>query len=384
MKAIIVGAGIGGMSTALALTRIGWDVEVYEQVRENRPVGAAISLWPNGVKVMNYLGLKDQIALLGGQLDSMAYRWMDGRTMCDFSLDPVTQASGQRPYPVARADLQTMLMDAWGRERIHFGMRMTAVATEAGRATATFDDGSSATGDVLVAADGARSIARDYVVGLKLHRRYAGYVNFNTLVEVDEEFGPANHWTTYVGEGKRVSVMPIAGNRFYAFFDVPMPAGTPYERALGQNVLTEHFGHWASPVQHLIAKLDPERLNRVEIYDLDPLNIWVRGRVALLGDAAHNTTPDIGQGGCMAMEDAVVLAIGLQTNTLGVEDTLQRYQSARTERASTLVLRARKRSDITHAVNPAATQDWYDELWREDGSRVIAGILANVAGNPLG
>jgi FAD-dependent urate hydroxylase len=384
MRAVVVGAGIGGMSTAIALTRIGWDVDVYEQVRENRPVGAAISVWSNGVKAMNYLGLGDRIAEIGGRLEAMAYRWLDGRTMCDFSLAPVTQAVGQRPYPVARAELQAMLMDAWGRDRICFGKRMIAVESEAGGARVTFDDETTAMGDIVVAADGARSLGRDYVLGRTLSRRYAGYVNFNTLVPIDEAVAAPEHWTTYVGEGKRVSVMPVAGNRFYTFFDVPLPAGLDYDRASAKGVLSEHFGHWAVPVQRLIGQLDPDRVNRVEIFDIDPFDTWVRGRVVLLGDAAHNTTPDIGQGGCLAMEDAVVLAISLQTNTLGVEDALHRYEAARTGRAADLVLRARKRCDVTHAADPAATQAWYDELWTEDGGRVLGGIIANIVGNPLG
>ena len=95
-------------------------------------------------------------------------------------------------------------------------------------------------------------------------------------------------------------------------------------------------------------------------------------------------TPDIGQGGCCAMEDAVVLAIALRTNSLGVGDALARYQAARIERAEDLVQRARKRCDVTHARDPEATAAWYDELWQEDGRRVIRGILANIEGNPLG
>jgi FAD-dependent urate hydroxylase len=384
MKAIVIGAGIGGMCTAIALTRIGWDVEVYEQIRENKPVGAAISVWSNGVKVLNYLGLGEQVAELGGRMDAMAYRWLDGRTMCDFSLQPVTAQTGQRPYPLARAELQAMLMDSWGRDRIRFGMRMVELDTRPEQARATFDDGTTATGDAVIVADGARSLGRDFVVGHSLQRRYAGYLNFNTLVDVDESVGARDHWTTYVGEGKRVSMMPVAGNRFYTFFDVPAPAGLAYERTEAKAVLTEHFGHWAPPVQRLIEQLDATRVNRVEIFDLDPIDTWVRGRVAILGDAAHNTTPDIGQGGCLAMEDAVVLAISLQTNTLGIEDALRRYEKARSGRAGELVLRARRRCDVTHGFDPGANQAWYDELWDEDGTRVIKGLVSNIEGNPLG
>ncbi|GIG30749.1 monooxygenase [Cellulomonas marina] len=385
MKAVVIGAGMGGLSAGIALRRAGLEVEVYEQVVENRPVGAAISVWSNGVKCLNHLGLGHRVAELGGQMDHMAYRdGFTGEDMCRFSLAPVTEQTGQRPYPVARAELQAMLMEELGAEHLRMGRRMVGIDDDGLRVTATFEDGSTATGDLLVGADGARSRTREYVLGRPVERRYAGYVNFNGLVEVDEAVGPPDQWTTYVGDGKRVSVMPVAGGRFYFFFDVPLPAGLPYERSRAREVLSEHFAGWAPPVHRLIRALDPQRTNRVEIHDLDPLPTWTRGRVALLGDAGHSTTPDIGQGGCSAMEDAVVLAMALQTNTISVEDSLRRYQERRAGRAGELVLRARRRSDVTHAVDPDVTAAWYDELRREDGSNVIRGIVANIVGNPLG
>lgn len=385
MKAIIIGAGIGGLTAAIALRRIGWDVEVHDQITENRPVGAALSLWSNGVKCLNYLGLGARVAELGGPMLSMAYR--DGRTgatMCEFSLRPVTEQTGQQPYPVARADLQAMLMEELGHEHIRLGSRMVALDQDGERAWAVFADGTTAAGDVVIAADGARSRGREYVLGAPVERQYAGYVNFNGLVPVDERIGPATQWTTYVADGKRVSVMPVADRRFYFFFDVPMPAGLPYERAQAREELQRHFAGWADGVHVLLDALEPETTNRVEIYDIDPLETWVRGRVAILGDAAHNTTPDIGQGACSAMEDSVVLAMSLQTNTLGVADALRRYEARRAGRAGELVLRARRRSLVTHAADPEATRAWYEELRAEDGTGIIRGIVKNIVGNPLG
>lgn len=385
MKVIIIGAGMGGLSAGIALQQIGYDVDIYEQVVENKPVGAAISVWSNGVKAMNYLGLESEMAKLGGQLETMAYvDGLSGETMCEFSLDPLVQDVGQRPYPVARAELQLMLMEAFGTDRIHMGMKMVDIADDGHQVTATFANGESVTGDILIGADGAKSLTRSYVLGTELERRYAGYVNWNGLIEIDESVGPADQWTTYVGEGKRVSVMPVSDNRFYFFFDVPLPAGLEYDRESAREVLSEHFSGWAPGVQTLINSLEPSRTNRVEIFDIDPFHTWVKGRVAILGDAGHNTTPDIGQGGCSAMEDAVVLQWSLRTNTLGAEDALKRYEKARTERAGELVLRARKRCDVTHAKDPAVTQAWYDELRSEDGSGIMRGIAANIHGNPLG
>lgn len=384
MKAIIIGGGIGGLSAAIALKRCGIDTDVYEAVKEIKPVGAAISIWPNGVKCLNWLGMKAQLAALGGPMEFMAYKeFRQGQTLTRFSLDPLVQSVGERPYPVARAELQAMLLETYGREAVQFGRRVTHIEALPDGVRAHFADGHVAEGDLLIAADGTHSVIRPWVLGHQTERRYAGYVNWNGLVEIDESIAPANQWTTFVGEGKRVSLMPVAGNRFYFFFDVPLAQGLAEDRSTVKADLKRYFAGWAAPVQRLIDAIDPQTTNRIEIHDIEPFMQLARGRVALLGDAGHSTTPDIGQGGCAAMEDAVVLAIALQTNSLGVEDALARYQEKRAYRVKDLVLKARKRCDVTHGKEMSVTHSWYEELKSETGDRILAGMRETILGGPL-
>jgi len=387
MKVIVVGAGVGGTSAGIALQRLGHEVVIYDQMRENRPVGAALSLWSNGVKVLNWLGLGAEVAALGGDMADMVY--LDGHTgemMCDFSLAPVTTQTGQKPYPVARADLQALLMERFGLDGIHLGKKLTGIADDGTRVTATFADGTTDTADMLIGADGARSIIRDYVQpegAPPIAREYSGYTNFNGLVPVSETIGRATAWTTYVAEGKRAAVMPIAGDRFYFWFDIPQPSGLAYDRG-DLAPLREAFGDWAPGVQELLAAIDPAAsLNRVEIWDITPFDTWTKGRVAILGDAAHNTSPDIGQGACSALEDAFALGIAFATNTLSVADSLRRYAAMRVERAGELVLRARKRGWETHAFDPAVTDAWYESLRGTDGAGIIRGIVGNIEDSPV-
>lgn len=387
MKVIIIGAGIGGTSAGIALQRLGHDVVIYDQMRENKPVGAALSLWSNGVKVLNWLGLTDEVAALGGDMANMEYRDGEtGETLCAFSLEPVTLQTGQKPYPVARADLQALLMQTLGMDRIRLNMRMVSLDDDGAQVTVSFADGSTDTADFVIGADGARSLTREYVTGEtpSPQREYSGYTNFNGLIPVDERVGAPDAWTTYVGGGKRAAVMPIAGDRFYFWFDIPQPAGVSYDRSDGKAPLLAAFDGWAPGVQALLEAIDPATsLNRVEIWDITPFHTWARGRVAILGDAAHNTAPDIGQGACSALEDSFALGIAFATNTVSVEDTLRRYEAIRTERAGELVLRARRRGEETHAYDPDATAAWYESLRGADGAGIIRGIVGNIDGSPV-
>ncbi|AUX89576.1 MULTISPECIES: FAD-dependent urate hydroxylase HpxO [Acinetobacter] len=384
MEITIIGAGMGGLTTGIALKKFGHKVTIYEQAEKILPVGAAISLWSNGVKCLNYLGLTEQVAKLGGQMDQLAYiDGLTGDTMTQFSLLPLIEEVGQRPYPVARADLQNMLMDEFGREDIQLGKKMVELQEQEDGVLVKFADGTEIKTDLLIGADGTHSITRTYVLGEQVARRYAGYVNWNGLVEISEKLTPADQWTTFVGQGKRVSLMPVADGKFYFFFDVPLQVGLENNRAEYKTLLKQYFEGWCAPVQHLIDALDEQKTNRVEIHDIEPFAQFYKGRVVIVGDAAHSTTPDIGQGGCQAMEDAIYLARSLQINTLGLEDALKRYQNKRNERANELVLRARKRCDVTHMKDEAVTKEWYEELRKEQGPHIMKGIISNIIGNPL-
>ena len=384
MEIAIIGAGMGGLTTGIALKKFGHTVTIYEQTEQILAVGAAISLWSNGVKCLNYLGLTEQVAQLGGQMDNLAY--VDGLTgdvMTQFSLYPLIEEVGQRPYPVSRAELQNMLMDEFGRENIKLGKKMVGLKDQVEYVQVTFADGSEIKTELLVGADGTHSMTRAHVLGEQVERRYAGYVNWNGLVEISEELAPADQWTTFVAEGKRASLMPVANNRFYFFFDVPLDVGLDNDRSQYQNLLKDYFDGWCPQVQHLIEQIDPQKTNRVEIHDIEPFADFYKGRVVIVGDAAHSTTPDIGQGGCQAMEDAIYLARALQINTLGLYDALKRYQNKRNERTAEMVIRARKRCDVTHMKDESVTQEWYADLRKEQGPHIMKGIISNIVGNPL-
>lgn len=382
LRVVIIGAGIGGLTAAIALQHAGYEVEVYDRVRDLRPVGAGISLWSNGVKVLNRLGLGEKIARIGGLMDRMEYRNIMGELLNDIDLAHLVEEVGQRPYPVARADLQNMLLESYSGE-VKLNCKCVGVEEDENGVTAIFADGHRTTGDLLVAADGIRSTLRQYVLGEEVQPHYRGYVNWNGLVPVSEDLAPKNTWAIYVGEHKRASMMPVAGDRFYFFFDMPLPKEEAAQSGEVRQDLRQFFTGWAEPVQALIERLDPAKVNRVLIHDVGPIERMVRGRVALLGDAAHATCPDLGQGGCQAMEDGLVLTQYLLTTNLGVEYALKRYEGERKERADAVVQKARSRAEMIHGKDPIATQQWYEQLAQEKPTDVTTAITKVIMAGPL-
>ncbi len=382
LKVAIIGAGIGGLTAGIALRQAGYEVEIYDKVKELRPTGAGISLWSNGVKVLNRLGLGTKIARIGGFMERMQYRSFTGELLNDIELKPLVEEVGQRPYPVARADLQQLLLEAYPGE-VKLNSKCIGVEEGETSVTAIFTDGHRATADLVVAADGIHSILRQYVLGEEVQPKYAGYVNWNGLVSASEDLAPKNTWVVYVGEHKRASMMPVASDRFYFFFDVPLPKGTASEPENYRCELVEHFKGWAKPVQALIEQMNSLKTNRLEIHDVGPLDRLVRGKVTLLGDSGHASCPDLGQGGCQAMEDGLVLTHYLLTTNLGVEYALKRYEQERQERTSAVVHKARKRAEMIHGKDPEITQKWYEQLAQESPYDVTNAIAKIVLAGPM-
>jgi FAD-dependent urate hydroxylase len=382
LKAIVIGAGIGGLTAGIALKQAGYEVEIYDRVATLRPVGAGISLWSNGVKILNRLGLGAEIAAIGGEMNAMEYRSKTGELLNQINLIPLIDRVGQRPYPVARRDLQAMLLDAFPGQ-VYLNHKCTDFEEYETGVTAIFENGHRTSGDLIIAADGIRSQFRKHILDEPVEPKYAGYINWNGLVAADEQLAPKNTWSIYVGEHKRASLMPVGDSRCYFFLDVPLSPDNYAEPADYQTELKAHFQGWDEPVQQLIDRLNPAETARIAIHDMGPIDRYVRGRVALLGDAAHGTCPDLGQGGCQALEDAWVLSNYLIATNISVPDALKRYESERKERANAVVAKARQRAEQIHGCDPDVTLAWYQQLKNELPEDVTGAIAKTILGGPL-
>lgn len=332
--AIIVGAGIGGLTAAHALERTGWQVDVYEQAPEIEPVGAGVGIAPNAVKALNHLGLGADLRERGMRQEGMEVRVRSGRRLAFLSGTRIEQRYGAPFYALHRAELHELLARRLSASALHTGHHATHITTSADAATVTFETSAgpvSKSADLAVVADGVHSDLRAELFPDYPGPDYAGYTVWRGLVSGMSPAVPPMLSETW-GPGARFGIA-VLGGQVYWFACENMTEHDKPEHRLG--LLAERFRHWHEPIPQLIAATPEETLLRHDVYYLRaPLPAFVLGRVALLGDAAHAVTPDIGQGACLAIEDAVVLASTMDNH--GIDRGLRAYDTERRPRTESM------------------------------------------------
>jgi 2-polyprenyl-6-methoxyphenol hydroxylase-like FAD-dependent oxidoreductase len=331
----VVGAGIGGLTAAHALRRAGWQVDVYEQAPEIGPVGAGIGIAPNAVKALDRLGLGADLRERAQRQDGMAVRLRSGRRLAILPGARIEERYGAPFYALHRADLHELLASRLSGTSLHTGHRATGLTTEADTATVTFATSTgpvSVTADLVVAADGVHSDLRAMLFPGYPGADYAGYTVWRGLVPTTSATVPAVLTETW-GRGARFGYVVLGEDRVYWFAGENMREHDKPEHRL--DLLAERFRGWHEPIPQLLAATPEHTLLRHDVYYLRaPLPSFVRGRVVLLGDAAHAVTPDIGQGACLAIEDAVVLASTMDAE--GVDRGLRVYDATRRPRTESM------------------------------------------------
>jgi 2-polyprenyl-6-methoxyphenol hydroxylase-like FAD-dependent oxidoreductase len=337
MHTIVIGAGIGGLTTALALKQKGIDVDVYERTPVLTDVGAGISLWPNALKALYQLGLRP--ALDGVSFVSMdgAVRSRDGTVLSRTTADQFIARLGLPVVVFHRADLLAVLVDAARDVRIHTDHEGRDVEQDANGVTVQFANRACARGDVLIGADGLRSVVRDRL-GVPGPLKYSGYTAWRGIAPFETAGLMAGET---LGSGQRFGLAPIHGNRVYWYATDNVPEGQREPPLETKARLTRLFADWHEPIPELIQSTGADAILRNDIYDRDAAGRWGSGRITLLGDAAHPMTPNLGQGACQAIEDALVLAHHLSSGS-DVEASLRRYESERIPRTRWVVTASRR------------------------------------------
>ncbi len=346
-KALIIGGGIGGLATAIALTQIGFTVEVFERVTLLREVGAGLSLWANAIKALDYLGLASAVRALALPEAAGGIRTPSGDLLMQTANTQLAAQFGELSVMVHRAELHDQLRQAFGQE-IHLGMECVAITEEGTGVRVRFRNGEEAFGDLVIGADGLHSAVRAALHGPQ-PPRYAGYTAWRGVTPFEiNRLQIGETW----GAGARFGQIPMQGNRVYWFATQNAPAGQ--HRPDGEKAeLLRLFGNWHNPIRALIEATPDAAILRNDLYDRPPLKRWGRGRITLLGDAAHPMTPNLGQGACQALEDAVVLAKQVQS-TADIPTALRAYEAARIPRTTMIVNQSRQVGQVGQWANPVA------------------------------
>lgn len=335
MRALIIGSGIAGLTTAHALRRCGIDVALYERAPALSEVGAGIGLWANALRAFDHLQLGEAVRSAAQAMSVSEIRLSAGhRRVATLRAAELNSLANYTPAMaiIHRAELVGILAELLPSDVARYGHECERIEqTECG-VKAYFTNGRSDQAELLIAADGIRSIVRTALFG-EQSPRYAGYTCWRGVCPRPAMI-PAGYVGEWWGRGQRFGITTIPRDRSYWFATKNSPAGqhSDDERATAASL----FRHFADPVCELIESTPRAGVLRNDIIDRPPSPNWVLGRAVLIGDAAHPTTPNLGQGGCMAIEDAVVLAQCLKQES-SVESALANFVRRRYARVRSIV-----------------------------------------------
>ena len=334
----IVGGGIGGVAAAVALHQVGIDAVVYERAPQLREVGAGMMLWPNATRVLWGLGLLEDVLARSGSSTHFLVRASSGAVLMNIAL-------GKFDVPaicMRRSDLLTLLLAALPPGCIRLGHKVNRLEQSRDRVRISFEGGLVEEHDAVIGADGIRSRVRSELFGPS-DPIYRGYTVWRGVAKYADDWSGTNSETW--GVGRRFGIIDTGHGNFtwYATANTrrehqDAPCGRKRE-------LLEAFRGWHEPIADLIEGTPEDAIMKNGAYDHAPLRRWGKGRVTLLGDAAHPCTPNLGQGGCMALEDAVVLAKCLDREN-SMEVALRRYAALRLHRTRHIQQRSRLMGEI--------------------------------------
>ncbi|MFD8060690.1 FAD-dependent monooxygenase [Streptomyces cyaneofuscatus] len=350
-KALVIGAGIGGLTAAVALRAAGLDVEVYERAGELRAAGSGLSVMSNAIAALDSLGLGIDLAKRGSVLESYHVRTARGRLIREFPFPEIIGRLGTPSVLITRSDLQQALLDAASGIPITLGAQAVAFESEAdGGVRVRFADGTEARGDVLIGADGFNSVVRRQLTGPE-ESMDSGYICWLAVVPFSHPHFAPGSVTHYWGSGSRFGLVDMGGGRLYWWGTKNMPTEESHDWKGGKADVQGAYAGWADVVQEAVRVTPEEDILAVPSRDRVFLERWGEGPVTLLGDAAHPMLTSLGQGSCMAIEDAVVLGRRLAGAT-DLPAALRRYEDDRRERTRALVAASRAISTFEQSENP--------------------------------
>jgi 2-polyprenyl-6-methoxyphenol hydroxylase-like FAD-dependent oxidoreductase len=341
--ALIVGAGIGGLAAAVGLQRAGWRVRIFERASHLQELGFALLLAPNAVAALQQLGLAERVIAEGSEMTAGEVRGTGGRLLRRFDLTRVRQLLSKPALVVLRPALHGVLLDAAGPDNLVLNSQVSGFSIHDGRPVVALVNGETTEGDVLIGADGVGSVIRRVLHPQEPPPRASGLwavrgVAYDVELQLGELAG-----AQYFGRGIEGGMARAGRNAVYWYISLP-------SREIGESPQARTVAHQCANqfderFRTVVNATRPDDMRLDQLLDRDPLPNWGRGRVTLLGDAAHPILPHAGQGAAQALEDAVTIGRALD-GAVEVEGALRRYERVRQERTRDIVRLGRRNARI--------------------------------------
>jgi len=337
LRVTIVGAGIGGLTAAIALQRKGVRVQLIERVAELKPVGAGITLQSNAVQALDRIGLAESARQSGAVMQQVSIRLQNEQTITQIDLKQLAAELGQPNVCIHRGLLQQLLIDALEDTELRTGVEVESWEEHHDSISLQLTDGTEHRCDALIGADGLRSKTRARLWG-DVPLRSAGYTSWRGICP-NRGLVPNGHAVESWGSGQRFGYLPVDSTCVY-WFATDATSNESISKEVDKNRLISRFIQWHQPIAKILGRTNSADIVGTDILDLHPFRPWGRGPVTLLGDAAHAMTPNLGQGGGQAIEDAVTLATWLESAE-NVDHWLRSYERRRYHRTRQFVNRSR-------------------------------------------
>ncbi|MBD2774222.1 FAD-dependent oxidoreductase [Iningainema tapete] len=344
-KIIIVGGGIGGAATALALHRAKFDVTVYERTPQLREVGAGVAIWANATHVLKNLGVLEDVLGEGQLITRYQFNSQRGEELMSLPVDHFEVPA----MCIHRADLHAILWRNLPSEQFVLGQEFERFETTS-TIHAHFASGLTVEGDALIGADGLNSRVRSQL--LDDGTIYRGFTAWRGLTDYIPKTHRHDYIREFLGNGKAFGFVTLGKGRMYWYVAAKAPLGEA-DAAIGRKrELQTMFQDWCAPIPELIAATDEANILRNDLYDRVPTLPWSHQNVTLLGDAAHPTMPTLGQGACMALEDALVVTKCLLAHP--AVTAFRQYESQRFARTKMIVEESLQAAKLGQWENHAA------------------------------
>ncbi|OAD44436.1 FAD-dependent monooxygenase [Polaribacter atrinae] len=335
MKYTIIGAGIGGLTTALAFEKKGIEYQIFEKAPVLNEVGAGIWLAPNALQVLESLGVLEDVVSNGNSIDRITIGEQDLSPISDSCQDFIKDIFGYTTVAIHRAALQKLLFEKIPQEKIFLNKGFESFRElESGIIEVFFDDNSKIKTNFLIAADGINSKVRDQLFP-ESTKRYSGQTCWRGITDLTLKEDFLHRGFELWGDKIRFGISKVSKDKVYWFAVVLSKENVQEDLSLVKEKLLKMFSEFDPLITNLIAATEIHQIIKSDIHDLKPLKKWHKNNICLIGDAAHATTPNMGQGGAQAIEGAYYLSKLIATQK--DENVFESFQQKRQKKVSMVV-----------------------------------------------